>query len=1101
MNFKFIKSTNLTALIAAVMTLGANHVFAEEPSSDVDALEREVDYIEALVDNGYSDFASDVIAKAKEKWPSAKNDPRIFALEVRGLLGIEKYEEAEKKIDELPKTNTDEYWQTFWAAKLELANNYFARGRKAECIKIYEDFFAKYPTPPEGIRRFHMQASYSFGQLVVADKKIQQAAERYESFLSLLAKRKNLTEDEENTWCNVATETAEMYLRLAAEKPKIEDRKVFLKKANKIISELLWKQDMYVYFGRAIALRAHMQLLSGNIAKAQETIDEYMPQLQSIHDNLVAAESQGYPGVLRLSPMPQCRFLLAQMLWDEAKVLYEKTPRDDEKIKSLLFGEKKGAKRTGAGAYNHSLNVFIRYPESPWAAKAATLTDEIERFVIEKYKAKINKQITPEQLAKVREGQFRDAGVLFADGKYEEAIEAYWTVLAEYPEYSESIQAIENIIDSYQSLMIRAKEGEEAKVAEWRIDCDAIEGYLSERFAHAEKVLMTTAGDAVQRVAAGEKQRGQIARYDALMKAFFSNYTDHPNAGQIAISMASEAVNAKKWADALAIYKVVDKFYTSSPYYASSVMQMSKCYHELGDEEKSIEALKKYLTVEKNPLYRDSAQMQLAQKYMESGFDMLKITPEEAKEQGKDPAILQAEGSKLIINGIKQFSLFADGAKIAIEKPGTLPKDKEQYKNLRDAALFLVGNCWGRLATAASKSSIEKFKAAADGIRDKAVKSYEQYIVDYPNGKYAPRAYVQLGTIYTILKNPEKSKEALDALAKKYPDSYEAKNSKPRLAKSLIEMGFVDAGTDLYAEMLKLDAAYTPRQFLDAGEALAEANSWKLAEEAFNKVVQKVGLATNMNYYLARARLGSANALFHQKSYAEAREALDQFVNDENMARSPLQSDAQFLMAEIASEQGKTERDATQRAAYFSSARAALNKVKSYWSRRPKWEQDKLTLMSADIQIRHMKAEEMMGLKEEADETRRLAASSLQSFIQSNAPNEQHPADKMAAEELANLEKCYVTMIPLFLAIGPDQASRVMRYGEEYLNLFPNGMQRQEIINCMNAAKADIGPSTPAQGTAPAAEEKKADAPAADAPAAEAAPVSEEPAEESSLAE
>jgi hypothetical protein len=102
----------------------------------------------------------------------------------------------------------------------------------------------------------------------------------------------------------------------------------------------------------------------------------------------------------------------------------------------------------------------------------------------------------------------------------------------------------------------------------------------------------------------------------------------------------------------------------------------------------------------------------------------------------------------------------------------------------------------------------------------------------------------------------------------------------------------------------------------------------------------------------------------------------------------------------------------------------------------------------------------------------------------------------MAAEELANLEKCYVTMIPLFLAIGPDQASRVMRYGEEYLNLFPNGMQRQEIINCMNAAKADIGPSTPAQGTAPAAEEKMADA-----PAAEAAPVSEKPAEESSLVE
>ena len=103
-----------------------------------------------------------------------------------------------------------------------------------------------------------------------------------------------------------------------------------------------------------------------------------------------------------------------------------------------------------------------------------------------------------------------------------------------------------------------------------------------------------------------------------------------------------------------------------------------------------------------------------------------------------------------------------------------------------------------------------------------------------------------------------------------------------------------------------------------------------------------------------------------------------------------------------------------------------------------------------------MKAEEAMGLKDDAKETCGKAAAVFQVFIQAHGPTETHPIDKMEAGELANLERAYATMVPLFTRLGAEQADRVMKFGQEYLDLFPNGKARTEISNCMNQAKADL---------------------------------------------
>ena len=103
-----------------------------------------------------------------------------------------------------------------------------------------------------------------------------------------------------------------------------------------------------------------------------------------------------------------------------------------------------------------------------------------------------------------------------------------------------------------------------------------------------------------------------------------------------------------------------------------------------------------------------------------------------------------------------------------------------------------------------------------------------------------------------------------------------------------------------------------------------------------------------------------------------------------------------------------------------------------------------------------MKAEEAMGLKEEARETCGRAASTFQVFLQAHGPMADRPIDKMEPGEVANLERAYATMIPLFSALGAEQADRVMKFGKEYLDMFPEGKARTEVENCMNKAKADL---------------------------------------------
>ena len=1037
--------------VATIFTLAAvlvPPVFAQEAEAPAEnpELEAEIAYVEALVDNAYPDLAAPVIEETKKKWP--ESEVRFFAIEVRGLLLLGKFEEAEKKIAALPDRNSSK----FWAARLEVANSYFSRGKKEDCMKIYDEFFTAFPKPTKELRKFFLNASYAYGQLLVADGRYEKAAERYSAFLGLL-------EEGSEDWCNIACETVEIYLRVADEKGAGK-ADAALKSATEIVDQLLWQIEQPLYFGRAVSMKAHIEQMKGDISKSTEIIEEYRQQLIDIHDQILEADPEGTFGLLRQSPLPECLYLQAKMLWDAAQAEYKKSPRNDEAVKVCLFGPKNGSKRvTSKGAFAMAQTVFLNYETSAWAPASGDLAEAIRVFTKEKYGVEVKTSITPEQLAKVRAAQFKDANAKYAEQQYVEAIKAYFNVLAKYPEYPESVVAAANIVSSYLDLII-LEGASDAEKAEYRDNADAIEGYLAERFAGAKnKLVMMAGGDATLRLAAKEAEYKNPVRADELYMEFLKNYRRHTGAAPLAAAKASDFQAKERYEDAVRYWNMITKYYTNTTFYATALAQLSRCYGKLGDPKLEIEYINRYLPLETIELRRLQAQFQLAQMYQKDGLrilagaatnDVSSVT-NEAERATVEAALDRDErrGTAQIVRAVKNFVGFTDAADAALGNPATMKEDKAKYQELKEGALFMVGECWGRMNRPEKNLKL---------YRERAAQSYEDYLTAFPDGKYAKIGLVKLGTIYTALGEMEKSKDALDRLSRKFPDSDEAKNAKPRLAKNLIEMGLKREGAAIYAEMLHTDGAYTAGQFVLAGEALIEGRSWDLANQAFDKAIRLAG--TNLLVTAARARLGQAKCLWKQKSYAEAREAIDLFLGDKDMSKMAIAADANFMLVEVASEQGRTERDAVLRDGHFREAIAALGKVRQYWSKKPQWEQDQLDLLSGDVLVDRMHAEEAMGLKEEAMKTCGLAASKFQTFVRSHGPTEATPVDKLAAGEVENLERAYAALVPLLAKAGSDKADLVIKYGQQYLELFPNGQHRTDIQNKMNQARADLPAET-----------------------------------------
>jgi|GEM_PF-1021316 len=1055
-----------------------------ENSGELDpALKEKVAYVEELVKYGFPDFAEIVIAETKKKWPESES--LFFAIEIRGMLLLGKSEEAEKKIAALNDRKSSKYW----AARLEVAMDHFSRGRNDECLKIYDDFFANMgQKPPKELTELVRTAYWQRAQIQIMMKRYKEAAADLQSLMARV--NKNASSENANIWCNAACDAADLYLRVAADAaPK--NRTADLNAAKKIISQLLWERNNYIYFGRAIAMKAHLELLSGRLDRAQSVIDDFMGDLTQIHEALEKADPNGREGFLKQSPMPQCRYLMADMLWKEA--LKESpnaaTDKGKARIGDLLFGEKgKNGRRNGAGAYNHAVNVYIRYPYSPWASAAEKTVGEIEKFVQEKFGMAIKTQITPEQRAKVREMRFRSADEKFGSGEFETAIADYFDALSAYPEERESVPALLNIVDGYFSLMKRSSD--ESRKNEWRLKADVVSKYVAERFAgNPDDSIMNAAGNVLIAIANKEKQQNEIARADALFLAFITNYKRHINAPTLAAQLGGaayqeatkldDALAAAKYREALKYYLVMDEYYTNSTFYATALSTISICYQKLGDKTKSIEYLRKYIDNEKKPLLKMQSQMRMATIFQNEGLELLKTASTNATAEAVAAQENKAVAS--ILRGIMEFKRFSKQAAEKLEDTTISKDEKEKYQKLYETSQFFSGYCWSRLIEPSRR--LEVFRQKNIDPKKNAIDTLESYTSKYPNtDPFSKQSYLQLSAIYTMANDVENTKNALDRLNKYFKDSPEARTAWPRLAKSLVEFAstvteperkqsILREASRIYADMIRSENSnYHAYDFVLAGESLIEAEDWKLAQDAFDMAIMKAG--TNFTTVIARATIGKTTVLKEKGEYLTALDDIQNFFSNKKLSGMPIATNACMLAIDIGLKQGKIENDTQIRDRYYAAANDGISRLRGYWAKEPQWKRDTVEMMSADALLAQAACEESKGDAKKAASLRGKVAVALYSLINARKPVEALPEpaegedqslkrgktlEQFTPEELAILEEAYSKIIPTLLTQGAKQASRAIQFGEEYLKYFPNGSNIDLVRRSIDEAKVLSG--------------------------------------------
>ena len=1019
--------------------------FAQEEVSDDGAksdpaMEEELLYASLLIDN-YPSFAGSVIEGARKRWAEA--GPRLTALEMRALLRMGKFDavkDAIKKVDKAQKPGD------YWAMNLSLADAYYAQGDMKACQAIYETFFKEVEKPAADIRVLYVESAYKWGQMLVREKRMVEATKVYDSLLGQLK-----GDDNRLLWAQVALDDTEMLLKLASEEGDKDKRNGYLDRGMVYLKKLLWMSDEPLYFGRAVAMRAHVEVLRGKLANAKSMVETYIPQLKKIHEALAEQDPDGKFGYLRQSPMPQCRFLLAEMMWKEAKAELAKPKPDDARILDILFGEKnKDGKRVGGGAYNNAINVAVKYPESTWAGAADEMEKAIRALVKERFNREIKAQITEEQRLKILELKFKDAHELYANNDFQNAAPKYEQVLAQVPESVQSVRSVANLINCW--INMAGVEKDAAKKDELLLKVEAAEGYLSERFSGLDAKLARAAGDQTLLFASREHDRGALARSQRLYDNYFRNFPTHHQAAQMAMSLAGQAYKNEDYETAMRYYKVIAESYTNSPHFLQALGQLSVAAGKMGDGKLELEWLRKYTAYCNSPVLKANAQLRLSYAQQREGIALVRSAQtEENEEQATE---LRKKGRVYLVQAAREFGQLVKDAEAAAGDASLSATDKQNFQRMREDALYLIGD------------SIQRMPAEGSGDpRLVAAQKYEKYLEAYPKGRYAPVVLVKLGTIYIATTNTVKQQEVFQRLEKDFPDSDEAKNSKPRLARTLMEMGLVQEGLKQYAEMVRTDGKYTATQFLQAGDAMLESggkDAYDTAITAYDKSVQLANNATNLLSVIGRARIGKARALVGANRLVEAQELLNAFMEDKNLNRTTLVLEANMMLIETSSKAGEKEKDDATRERYFTEALKGLSKAQQRVKGDVQKEKE-LHLLGGDILVRRLNAELAMGLKEQAELTRGNAIGSYRGYLMGNEPNEQHPASEMKPWELANLEHAYSAVLPLLAEAVPtvkDKEARqglvdvVNQYGASYLELFPEGKHRTEVQNAVALAAA-----------------------------------------------
>ncbi|MBR3085504.1 MAG: tetratricopeptide repeat protein [Kiritimatiellae bacterium] len=987
-------------------------------------LDQGLRYVQALQENLFLDIADAVLAELTAKYPEAA--VRVAKLQLSADLMRGKFDDVKAQIAKADKEGKAE--DILWAMRLALADSYYSYGRYDECKAIYGGFFAKYQKKdkngaltldiPPSLASTFTDAAYKYAQMLIGMKKREEAIAMYE----VLVKQPGLPSHIKRQCLG---ETAELCIAIADETADKKTRDTYLKKADKISDDLLWERDLW--FGKAIVFKAHILMVQDKPEEAQWFVDNYMGALTDIHSSLVALQEETGDPVVRQSPMAECRYLLAAMQQERAqKIMAEpgfsvSDPQKKEEVLSLLLGARDSTtgKRNGKGAYNHFINVYLKYPESAWAADAGARSEQVRTVLVEQFGGKIKTSVTPEQEAKVREVQYRDARALYRQGQIAEAAERLRQVLNSFPYCQEAVPALGDLARCHIQNM--------AKDENAKLYAETVVGHLAERFRD-DPAMSDGAGDELIRVAEYWGECGDAEGRHDTYALFFQNFPNHPSCVTYLANFGEKAFQDGDYVHALEYYTTVSKNYPNSPL---SLMAMHRivAIHEKNDDFErlmpALGALIARLGAEEKPvqaLY--SVRYKRANALRTRAFETLR---------GATNETVQAKAKEAVNIALKEFDALAKDLKNPPPSAQVDENERRQNGTIREMALYNKAFVLSQYPAANDKQR--------DAMRKAAIDTYEELVRDYPAGDTAPAALINIGTIWTSMKNAENAEAALSRLRKDYPDSEQAKGALPMIADSLMKMGEREGAVARYREMVSSAGAdYSDTDVLRAANALIEAKEYELARLAVDKLLSR---AEKGSPQYVQARFAECRMLAAKGDWPEAVAKLQAFI--EEFPNLQLMVDAYSLLSNAASEAGLVERSGDKRVTYFDAAIAAMKEVKK--RRTNDIEQAQCDIDTGRIMVRKAKAEAEFGDKARANDFRGKALISYQGFINSVGPGD--------ARLLPLAETAYFEIVPLLMEHGLWDTA--VENCNEYLSRFPQGRYVGQITGWRNQSRVELG--------------------------------------------
>ncbi len=123
----------------------------------------------------------------------------------------------------------------------------------------------------------------------------------------------------------------------------------------------------------------------------------------------------------------------------------------------------------------------------------------------------------------------------------------------------------------------------------------------------------------------------------------------------------------------------------------------------------------------------------------------------------------------------------------------------DQSEALTEIAYYQKADTWYFTAPRVSEEDAER----RERVYRTAINEYEQYLKNYPDGRYAARALYMQGNGYWTLQDYERAKAKFAAVLQKYPDFDERCNAKNLLAYSMNKLDQWKQARSLYYEVVR----------------------------------------------------------------------------------------------------------------------------------------------------------------------------------------------------------------------------------------------------------------------------------------------------------